>query len=136
MPITEGGGGGGFLLDDAEIAALEEGATSADIGRMRVGAVKKMVGRDNITAENQRPRVPGVRTGDIDLETVNSVIEVGGPSKAFNLGSFGSQLKYLKGYASITCRQPYFYYAKGTPDSVLNLARKWLGANNVIEIQY
>jgi filamentous hemagglutinin len=76
--------------------------------------------------------VPGVGSSDIDvLGPAGEIIAVGGPAKAKDLSRLGQQLKIQKCYADAKGVRAIAYFEEGTPDSVINLAKKHLGAENV-----
>jgi hypothetical protein len=58
-------------------------------------------------------------------------IEVGGPSKAFNLAAFGQQLQSVAAYAQSQGGAPVFFCDRGTPQSAIDLAAKWFCHGNV-----
>jgi filamentous hemagglutinin len=77
--------------------------------------------------------VKGLGSTDIDVLGPNGeFIGVGGPAKAINLSKLGRQLQILKRAAeeNNTCAKAYF--EEGTPVEVINLAKKWLGEDNVV----
>ncbi len=96
--------------------------------------VAEEVGFENVGAFGVDFQLIGYRARDIDIVLRRGdVIEVGGPGKILDLGKFGQQLQALTEYAKAqpTPTQAYFYYAAGTPQAVLDLAVRRLGADNV-----
>jgi hypothetical protein len=104
--------------------------TSAEIGAARAAKVAELTGGKVVS----RPvRVKGLGSTDIDVLGPNGeFIGVGGPAKAINLSKLGRQLQILKRAAeeNNTCAKAYF--EEGTPVEVINLAKKWLGEDNVV----
>ncbi len=82
---------------------------------------------------NQPINVQGLGKTDVDVEVPSRRIyaEVGGPSKANEPSDFGVQLEKIKTYADQQGGRAMFFYDKGTPDTVIELAKRWLGAENV-----
>ncbi len=87
-------------------------------------------------------KVQGTRSGEIirtsrgstDVDVVDAagnLYAVGGPAKAKNLGSFVQSLMVYSEIAEKRGVDAYFYYAKGTPASVIDAANKVLGSNFV-----
>jgi hypothetical protein len=104
---------------------------TAAIGAARVQRVVNHFGRE-VLETNRKVTIKGVGSTDIDVVlTGKRFCEVGGPSKAGDLGSFGAQLKKLKAYADQEGGTAYFYYDANTPQRAIELAMKWLGRNNV-----
>jgi filamentous hemagglutinin len=58
-------------------------------------------------------------------------IAVGGPGKAWNMSKLGEQMKILKYGADRDEVRALAYFEEGTPQEVLDLAKKWLGDGNV-----
>lgn len=63
---------------------------------------------------------------------VGGYIAVGGPAKANNLAKFGQKTSILKWCADKAGVRAKMYLAEGTPQSVIEIATKWLGSENVI----
>jgi RHS repeat-associated protein len=104
------------------------------IGDQRLQRVLKHFGLE-VVDWNRKVNVPGLGSTDIDVVlTGKRFIEVGGPAKGFKMADFGRQLQKLKAYADQEGGQAFFYYDVGTPQNVINLAAKWLGAGNVLPI--
>jgi hypothetical protein len=75
---------------------------------------------------------PGVGKTDIDVVGGDgSYIQVGGPAKGLNLAKFGQKLSILKWQAGQDGVGAQVYLEEGTPDSVLAIARRILGPDNV-----
>lgn len=103
--------------------------TAAEIGLAREGAVAGITGGRVV---RQAITVRGVGSTDIDvIGKAGEYIAVGGPAKAGNLGQLGTHLKVLKTAADQAGVKALAYFEKGTPESALKVARKWLGAENV-----
>jgi hypothetical protein len=76
--------------------------------------------------------MPGVSSSGIDVLGPNGeYIFVGGGAKAANLSKFGSQLKIARYAADQAGVAAQYYLAEGTPQSAVNLAEKYFGAENV-----
>jgi hypothetical protein len=74
--------------------------------------------------------VKGLGSTDIDvIGKAGEYIEVGGPAKT--VSGVGRQLQILKAAADEKGVKAMAYFAKGTSEPVLKIARKWLGAENV-----
>ncbi|MBP2328123.1 hypothetical protein JOF56_008508 [Kibdelosporangium banguiense] len=58
-------------------------------------------------------------------------VAVGGPAKAADLGALGNRLRGLKHAADEAGVPARAYFEEGTPQSAIDLARKWLGPDNV-----
>ena len=129
----------GLGNDDTEDAAKAPAgagnpvpAGAANVGAARAQQVADLVGGK---VANQPITVPGVGSTDIDVIAGDgSLVEVGGPAKALDLSGFGTQLKVLSAYGQSIGQPVKFYYAPGTPESVLKVAAKWLGSDNVVPI--
>jgi hypothetical protein len=75
----------------------------------------------------------GLGRTDVDvIGPAGEFIGVGGPSKGSNLGVFGRQLQILKSAAREQGVKAMMYLEEGTPEAVIKLAKKWLGAENVV----
>jgi hypothetical protein len=78
----------------------------------------------------QKITVKGLGSTDIDvISKAGDYIAVGGPAK--NPSELGHHLNVLKKAAEQAGVKAVAYFAKGTPESVLKVARKRLGAENV-----
>gem|GEM_PF-2247019 len=114
-------------------AAASEGAGAA---ANELGAAREKFVADQI--RGQVPEAPlkvNTQYGPAQIDVVGpngELIEVGGPGKALNPGRFGEQMQKLEAAAEATGTQAQFYYDQGTPESILQIARKWLGSENVI----
>jgi filamentous hemagglutinin len=72
----------------------------------------------------------------IDVEVPGKAyISVGGPAKAEDLAELGRHLQKLKAAADEKRVRAIMYLEEGTPEVVINLAKKWLGKENVIKFQ-
>lgn len=69
---------------------------------------------------------------DIDVVANNGdLVAVGGAAKASNLGKLGQELRIYKEVAQQRGVAAKAYFFEGTPDSVIKLASKILGYENV-----
>jgi hypothetical protein len=126
-------GSGSAGRGEAGTAAGEEaGAAANRLGSAREKYVADQIGGRNIGGTPEAQIKTGTGSTDIDVIGPNGeLIQVGGPGKAIDLSSFGKNMKVLQEYANQTGKTAQFYYQEGTPESVLKIARKWLGGNNV-----
>ena len=100
---------------------------------------KKVAEITNGTIPSGAPGKPGLKVtqpnaGTTDVDVIGSdgsYIAVGGPAKAKDLAKFGQKTHILKWAAEQQGVRAQMYLEKGTPESVLNLARKILGNGNV-----
>jgi hypothetical protein len=77
--------------------------------------------------------VKGLGSTDIDVLGPNGeYINVGGPSKASDLGKFGRQLQILKKAAEERGVPAKMHLEEGTPQEAIDLDKKWLGNDNVV----
>lgn len=75
--------------------------------------------------------------GKTDIDVVDSagnIYAVGGAAKAKDLGSFVQSLMIYSETANTRGVSAYFYYAEGTPKSVIDAATKVLGSGFVKKI--
>jgi hypothetical protein len=81
----------------------------------------------------QEITVANVGRSEIDvIGAAGEYIQVGGPGKmAANLGEFGKHLSILRKKAEEDGVKAVAYFAEGTPEEVLKVARRQLGAENV-----
>ena len=111
--------------------------TTAERGANRVEQVVKFFG-SQVVETGRQVKILGIGSTDIDVVlTGKRFIEVGGPAKGFTpdqLSKFGTQLRTLAAYAEQEGGEAFFYYTKGTPQAALNVAARWVGQANVIEI--
>jgi hypothetical protein len=140
LAIVSAGGGAYRVLklgraakaadEAAEAEAEGAAATSASIGAAREADVAQLTG-GQVARE---PIVePGVGRSEIDVIAGNGdYIQVGGPAKAMKLAELGHDLRVLKYAADQNGVAAKAYFVEGTPDSVLSVARRILGADNVI----
>ena len=103
------------------------GAAAAEAGVVREGLVAGLTGgrvsREVVT-------VKGLGSTDIDvIGKAGEYIAVGGPAKTAD--QVGRQLQILKAAADEKGVKTMAYFAKGTSEAVLKVARKWLGKDNV-----
>lgn len=89
-------------------------------------------------AASPGPGQPGMKIktkyGSSDVDVIGkdgSYIVVGGPSKADDLGYLGSRMKILKEAADEAGVGAKAYFEEGTPQAAIDLAKKWLGPDNV-----
>ncbi|GIW83948.1 MAG: hypothetical protein KatS3mg106_461 [Gemmataceae bacterium] len=72
----------------------------------------------------------------IDVEVPGKAyISVGGPAKAEDLAELGRHLQKLKAAADEKRVRAIMYLEEGTPEVVIDLAKEWLGKENVIKFQ-
>ena len=101
--------------------------TSAELGLAREGAVAALT---EGTVARQAVKVKGLGSTDIDvIGKAGEYIAVGGPAKTAS--EVGRQLQILKAAADEKGVKTVAYFAKGTSESVLKVARRWLGKENV-----
>lgn len=75
---------------------------------------------------------PNVGTTDVDvIGGDGSLIQVGGPAKAGNIGKFRDKLYILKWVAEQRGVKAQVYLEEGTPENVIEAARRTLGTDNV-----
>ena len=80
--------------------------------------------------------IPNVGSTAIDVYgRAGEFIGVGGPAKALNMSELGSKLKVLVAAAEQAGVKAQYFFDEGTPDTVIRLAQKWLGPENVFRIQ-
>ncbi|MGO9118085.1 MAG: hypothetical protein ACLQPD_10785 [Desulfomonilaceae bacterium] len=121
-----------FLKGGGEAAGGEgAGAAANELGAAREQYVADLVG-GKVPDSPLEIKTP-YGTSQIDVIGPNGqFIEVGGPGKALDLDRFTRQMQRLQAAAEADGTTAQFYYDKGTPESVLDTARKWLGNSNVI----
>jgi len=74
----------------------------------------------------------GVAATDVDvIGPAGELIAIGGPGKVLDLTGLGQELKVLKAVAEQRGVRTMAYFECGTPESVLRIARRWLGKENV-----
>ena len=104
------------------------GAAANAIGAAREQAVANEVGG---TVSGEIIRTSSGST-DVDVtDAAGNLYAVGGPAKANNLGAFVQSLMIYSQTAAARGVNAYFYYASGTPQSVINAATKVLGSSFV-----
>lgn len=104
-------------ISAAEVGAAREAAVAASVG----GKVSGMIVRGASTST------------DVDvLGKAGEYISVGGPAKGFDLASFGQKLSALKDAAQQAGTTAKYYLEQGTSKETVDLAKKILGANNVV----
>src|SRR5690606_29122614 len=110
-----------------------------ETGRVDVG-----LSRELRVAENVRGRVAKVGKKDLKLRSpsgegvtidvlgpAGELIVVGGPAKARSPGALGDRLRILKETADARGVKAQAFFEAGTPQSVLDIAARHLGAANV-----
>jgi hypothetical protein len=109
--------------------------TTPDSGAAREYRVAQITGGQraaDLPGGNYKVVEPGVAPAEVDVIGPNGeLIYVGGPAKAINPGVMGQKLRVIRYVADQTGVKAEAYFVDGTPNSVLDLARKWLGAENV-----
>ena len=119
---------GGSRGDAVAGGSPNGGRAANNVGSAREQTVADAVGG---TRSGEIIRTPRGST-DVDVtDTVGNLIAVGGPAKANNLGSFVQSLMIYSETAAQRGVSAYFYYAPGTPQSVINAATRVLGASYV-----
>jgi hypothetical protein len=124
-------------LSETETRGSEKGRpTSDEIGGAREKKVAELTDGRVPSGEPGKPGIkitqPGAGTSDVDvIGGDGSYIQVGGPAKAKNLAKLGQKLNILKWAAERDGVPARAYFADGTPESALNLARKILGPDSV-----
>ncbi|MDQ6772984.1 MAG: WXG100 family type VII secretion target [Candidatus Dormibacteraeota bacterium] len=128
-------GAGRFGSDLLTLTKNTSGRDSNAVGATREQKVADLTGGKVMGDPGKlglRVTEPNVGTTDVDVLGPNGeYIAVGGPAKAINVGDFGGKLRILR-YAADQAGVPaQYYFAKGTPHAVLDLAAKQLGSENV-----
>jgi hypothetical protein len=111
------------------------GKSAAEVGAAREYRVAQITGGQraaDLPGGNYKVVEPGVGPAEVDVIGPNGeLIYVGGPAKAINPGEMGQKLRVIRYAADQAGVRAQAYFVDGTPDSVLILASKWLGAENV-----
>jgi filamentous hemagglutinin len=110
------------------------GAARQAIGLRREEAVAESIGGTVAKAGKRDLKLTTAKGEGVTLDVLGpegELIVVGGPAKAKGLGALGDRLRVLREAADETGVKAQAFFEDGTPDSVLNLARKFLGAENV-----
>jgi hypothetical protein len=147
-PVSFSGGAGaaddGLALGNPAGGLLNPAPRSFGEGVHLNGGAAQQLG---LTREQQvASTVGGQRSGEIirtsrgstDVDVIDpmgNLIAVGGPAKERNLGGFVQSLMVYSEVASQRGVNAYFYYAPGTPQSVIDKAIKVLGGNFVRPIR-
>lgn len=77
--------------------------------------------------------VKNIGATDIDvIGKAGEYIAVGGPAKGFDMAKFGQKLDILRRGAAEAGVAAKAYLAEGTPQKVIDLAKKKLGEDNVV----
>ncbi|MBK7926931.1 MAG: RHS repeat-associated core domain-containing protein [Bryobacterales bacterium] len=121
-----------------EIATDSQAPQSTRIGAAREVAVAALTGGRlaSVAGEGLKVTVKGLGSTDIDvIGKAGEFIAVGGPAKARKPAELGHHLKVLKAAAEQAGVKAQAYFATGTPESVLKVARKRLGEENVFEFE-
>jgi hypothetical protein len=123
---------GDILAQALGLGSGGSGQAGNELGAAREKYVADQIGGRNVGGTPEAKIKTSSGSTDIDVIGPNGeLIQVGGPGKAIDPSTFGKNMKVLKEYADQAGQTAQFYYQTGTPESVLNIARKWLGANNV-----
>ncbi|MNY33032.1 hypothetical protein D3C86_1672840 [compost metagenome] len=118
-----------MIYNEGEGYTGPAGEAARLIGQEREAAVASMV---NGSVSGEKVAILGLGSTDIDVVASNgNLVAVGGPAKASNLGKLGQELRIYKAIAEQRGVSAEAYFAEGTPQSVINLATKILGENNV-----
>jgi hypothetical protein len=119
------------LVNEGTATDAEAGAAANELGAARENYVADMIG-GQVPEQPLKIETPYGKA-QIDVVGPNGeLVEVGGPGKGINPSNFGRQMQRLQSAAESTGTKGQFYYDQGTPESILNIARKWLGSENVI----
>lgn len=117
------------ILGAGNLLSQGDGDEANRIGSGREEQVARMVGGK----VSRAPIKNQFGSSDIDVVAPNGdLIGVGGPAKARQLSRLGSQLKVLKEEARVRNVTAKYYFESGTPPEAVELARRWLGAENVV----
>ncbi len=115
--------------DPPETAKKE---TGGDAARVR-GDAREQTVADRIGGTVSREKIKSPR-GSTDVDVVGpngELIAVGGPAKVKNLSNVGRSLMVMKEVAEQRGVPAQAYFTKDTPSSVIDLAKKKLGDDNV-----
>ena len=124
----------------ASVAENISGAPPGSLSPNALGALREEVvagitgGKlaGDVAGQGMKVTVKGLGSTDVDvIGKAGEYIGVGGPGKANNLADLGRKLQILKAAADDSGTTAKYYFQKGTPENVLNLARKKLGSDNV-----
>jgi hypothetical protein len=123
--------------DATELGDLAEPNPSQQIGAEREIKVRELTDGTIPSGQPGKPGLEVVRpnVGKTDVDVIGSdgsYIAVGGPAKAKNLARLGDKLGVLKWGAEQAGVSAKAYFEQGTPESALQLARRILGADNVV----
>lgn len=119
-------------LDGASSGYGTQANSSGDAAR-QVGAEREQAVADAVGGERSGEIIK-TSAGKTDIDVVDpdgNIYAVGGPAKARNLGGFTQSLIIYSQTAAQRGVSAYFYYAEGTPQSVINAAIKVLGSDFV-----
>lgn len=113
---------------------------SAVVGGAREVRVAELTGGHIPSGEPGKPGMEIVRpnVGRTDVDVIGgdgSYIAVGGPAKAAKPAETGSKLGILKWRADQDGVGAKAYFEEGTPDTILKIAQRQLGAENVVVFQ-
>jgi hypothetical protein len=122
------------------------GTSHGDLVATAEGAIQKGLGREMRVAEmvgGRVARAPGRSATDIAAHGGGMGVSVdvfgpsgelyivGGPAKARNLSAVGDNARRLRHVADSHGVRAGAYFEEGTPEAVLDIARRHLGADNV-----
>jgi filamentous hemagglutinin len=106
------------------------GSDSMLVPVAREAKVAKLVGG---TVSRQKVLVKGLSSTDVDVVgPAGELIGVGGPAKAGDLAKFGRPPQIHKKVPEERGVSAKMYLEEGTPQSAIDLAKRWLGEGNVI----
>ncbi|MBI1834993.1 MAG: hypothetical protein HYR92_04430 [Burkholderiales bacterium] len=110
------------------VAEQSKGAAAKELGEVREQTVADAVGG------KRSGEIIKTSRGSTDIDVIDpagNLIAVGGPAKAGNLSNFVRGLYVYAETAASRGVKAYFYYAPGTPQSVIDAAVKVLGSDFV-----
>lgn len=119
--VIEGGEG-----TPGEAAAARGAARASRVAALVGGQVVEGTPEADITVDN-------IGSSDFDVKgSAGEMIAVGGPAKAKDLADLGHRLGILRRVAAARGVRAMAYFEDGTPQAVLDVAKKQLGDNNVV----
>ncbi|PRQ09960.1 RHS repeat domain-containing protein [Enhygromyxa salina] len=127
--------GSDATASSTEAIAAEGGAARQALGLAREEAVAESIGGRVAKTGKRDLKLTTERGEGVTVDVLGpngELIVVGGPAKAKNLGALGDRLRVLREAANETGVKGQAFFEEGTPESVLRLARKALGADNVM----
>ena len=119
-------------IEGNTVTTSAAGRTANALGKVRENAVADATGGD-VSRETIKSQKYGKTDVDVVAENGDLVL-VGGPAKARNLQNLG---RVIRAYLEVATERGVgvrAYYARDTPQSVIDLTSKLIGAHNVFEI--